>query len=86
MGCRWAKTYLLMGHGGPIRIGKSIRFICIYFFLDTPQIRIQDVSNKYRYRIRIQVSDMLWVEVSVFRRPPEQDVTACSSHGIGIPS
>jgi hypothetical protein len=65
MGCRWAKTYLLMGHGGLIRIGKSIRFICI-FFLDTPQIRIQDVSNEYRYRIRIQVSDTLWVEVSVF--------------------
>jgi hypothetical protein len=36
------------------------------FFLDTPQIRIQDVSNEYRYRIRIQVSDTLWVEVSVF--------------------
>jgi hypothetical protein len=24
------------------------------------------VSNKYQYRIRIQVSDTLWVEVSVF--------------------
>jgi hypothetical protein len=32
MGCRWTKTYPLMGHGGPIRIGKSIRFIYIYFF------------------------------------------------------
>jgi hypothetical protein len=31
-GCRWAKTYPLMGHGGPIHIGKSIRFIYIYFF------------------------------------------------------
>jgi hypothetical protein len=45
---------------------KNIRFICIYFFPDTPRIRIQDVSNEYRYRIRIQVSDTLWVEVSVF--------------------
>jgi hypothetical protein len=26
------------------------------------------VSNEYRYRICIQVSDMLWVEVSVFSR------------------
>jgi hypothetical protein len=26
------------------------------------------VSNEYRYRICIQVSDTLWVEVSVFRR------------------
>jgi hypothetical protein len=32
MGCSWAKMYQLMGHGGPIRIGKSIRFIYIYFF------------------------------------------------------
>jgi hypothetical protein len=70
MGCRWVKMYPLMGHGGPIHIGKSIRFICIYFFRDTPQIRIQDVSNEYRYRIRIQVSDMLWVEVSVFHSLP----------------
>jgi hypothetical protein len=57
----WAKTYLLMGHGGPIRIGKSIRLICIFFW-----ILHGYVSNEYRYRIRIQVSDMLWVEVSVF--------------------
>jgi hypothetical protein len=70
MGCRWAKMYPLIDHGGPIRIGKSIRFICIYFFRDTPQIRIQDVSNEYRYRIRIQVSDTLWVEVSVFHSLP----------------
>jgi hypothetical protein len=66
MACRWAKTYPLMGHGGPIRIEKSIRFICISFFRDTPRIRIQDVSNEYQYQIRIQVSDTLWVEVSVF--------------------
>jgi hypothetical protein len=26
------------------------------------------VSNEYRYRIRIQVSDTLWVEVSMFHR------------------
>jgi hypothetical protein len=38
------------------------------FFSDTPQIRIQDVSNEYRYWIHILVSDTLWVEVSVFRK------------------
>jgi hypothetical protein len=71
MGCRWAKMYPLMGHGGPIRIRKSIRFICI-FFSDTPRICIQDVSNEYQYRIHIQVSDTLWVEVSMFRSSQQQ--------------
>jgi hypothetical protein len=56
-----------MGHSGPIRIGKSIRFLCIFFLSDTPRIHIQDVSSTYPYRIRIQVSDTLWVEVSMFR-------------------
>jgi hypothetical protein len=65
MGCSWDKMYLLMGYDGPIHIGKSIRFI--FIFLDTPWIRIQDISNLYRYRIHIQVSDTLWVEVSEFR-------------------
>jgi hypothetical protein len=66
MDCRWVKTYLLMDHGGPIRIGKSIRFICIYFFQDTPQIRIQQVSVSDTYPgIRYAT---LWVEVSVFHR------------------
>jgi hypothetical protein len=81
MGCSWAKMYMLMGHGGPIRIRKSIRFICIYFFPDTPWIRIQDVSNVYRYRIHIQVSDTLWVEVSMFRRYLPQNWIDLLSHG-----
>jgi hypothetical protein len=72
----WAKTYPLMGHGGPIRIRKSIRFICIYFFPDTQRICIQDVSDEYRYRIRIQVFDTLWIEVSVFHRLYKQRQSA----------
>jgi hypothetical protein len=65
MSCSWVKMYLLMGHGGSICIGKNIWFICIYFFLDTSWICIQRV---YRYWIRIQVSDALWVEVFMFQR------------------
>jgi hypothetical protein len=63
MSCSWAKTYPLMGHGGPIRIGKSIWLSAFIFF----RILHGYVSNEYRYQIRIQVSDTLWVEVSVFR-------------------
>jgi hypothetical protein len=54
MSCRWARTYLLMGHSEPIYI---IRFICIYLFLDTLWMPISDVSNMYPYQIQIQVSD-----------------------------
>jgi hypothetical protein len=47
------------------------------FFPDTSRIRIQDISNEYRYRIRIQVSDTLWVEVSVFHslQPTKEGAT-----------
>jgi hypothetical protein len=33
MGCSWDKMYLLMGYDGPIHIGKSIRFIFIFWIL-----------------------------------------------------
>jgi hypothetical protein len=46
-------------------VSKKVSDLSI-FFLDTPWIRIQDISNEYRYRIGIQVSDTLWVEVSGF--------------------
>jgi hypothetical protein len=42
------------------------------FFSDTPRICIQDVSNEYQYRIHIQVSDTLWLEVSMFRSSQQQ--------------
>jgi hypothetical protein len=48
------------------------------FFLDTPQIRIQDVSNEYRYQIRIQVSDTLWVEVSMGKLTKSSCTSDCS--------
>jgi hypothetical protein len=66
MSCRWAKTYPLMSHGAQY-VSEKVSDLSA-FFSDTPRIRIQDVSNEHRYQIRIQVSDMLWVEVSVFRR------------------
>jgi hypothetical protein len=81
MSCRWAKTYLLMSYDGSIHIGKSIQFICIYFFQDTPQIHIQDVSNEYRYRIRIQISDTLWVEVSCFIGVQMRLITLATAFG-----
>jgi hypothetical protein len=33
MDCRWAKMYLLMGHGGPICIGKVSDLSAFFFWI-----------------------------------------------------
>jgi hypothetical protein len=61
----WAKIYPLMDHGGPIHIKKvSNLFVFFWYSTDTYARLIQWVA----YRILIQLSDTLWVTVSVFHR------------------
>jgi hypothetical protein len=59
-------------------VSEKISDLSAFIFLDTPQIRIQDVSNEYRYQIRIQVSDTLWVEVSVGKLTKSSCTSDCS--------
>jgi hypothetical protein len=79
MACSWAKMYPLMGHSGPIRIGKISDLSTFIFF----QILHGYVPNAYLYQIRIQVSDTLWVEVFVFRSMIVQHLSVSDTY-LGI--